>query len=162
MTASSAPPGSPASVTLERRIAAPVSLVYAMLIDPEEMREWLGPRDFVVTELEAEVRVGGSFRFRMRKVGGGDYAAHGVYRELVADQSVALTWCWSEAPPGEPLDTSETLVTIVVRADGAATLLTLTHSQLPDETSAESHGSGWSDALAKLTTRIDTQRKDNR
>jgi uncharacterized protein YndB with AHSA1/START domain len=98
----------------------------------------------------------------MRKAGGGDYAAHGVYRELVADERVVFTWCWNEAPPGEPLDTSETLVTMAVQADGVATRLTLTHAQLPDESSATSHASGWNDGLDTLVARIETQRKDTR
>jgi uncharacterized protein YndB with AHSA1/START domain len=144
-----------ATLVLERRIPAPVSLVYSMLVDPTELREWLGPRDFVVTKLEADVRVGGTFQFRMRKSDGGEYGAHGVYRELVLNDRVVLTWCWNEAPAGQPLDRSETLVTMTVRAEGDVTVLTLTHSQLPDQTSAESHGSGWNDGLDKLVARIE-------
>jgi uncharacterized protein YndB with AHSA1/START domain len=150
---SSSPQG--ATLVLERRIAAPLSLVYEMLVDPAELRQWLGPRDFVVTMLEADVRVGGTLQFRMRKNDGGDYGADGVYRELVPNERVVFTWRWNEAPAGQPLDRSETLVTLEVRTEGDVTILTLTHSRLPDEASAESHGSGWNDGLDKLVARIE-------
>jgi uncharacterized protein YndB with AHSA1/START domain/predicted enzyme related to lactoylglutathione lyase len=143
-----------ARLELERRIAAPVSVVYEMLVDPEELKQWLGPHDFVCTVFEADVKVGGSFRFRMRKHGGAEYGADGVYRELIRDQRVVLTWCWNEAPPGEPLDRSETLVTFALRAEGDSTVLTLTHTRLPDQESADSHSAGWSDGLDKLIARI--------
>jgi uncharacterized protein YndB with AHSA1/START domain len=148
-------PTSGATLMLERRIAAPLPLVYSLLVDPDELRCWLGPRGFDCTLFEADVRVGGSFRFRMRKHGGGDYGAGGEFREIIHNERVVLTWRWNEAPPGEPLDRSETLVTMAVRADGDATVLTLTHAQLPDQTSADTHGSGWNDGLDKLITRIE-------
>jgi uncharacterized protein YndB with AHSA1/START domain len=144
-----------ATLVLERRIAAPVSLVYSMLIDPNELRHWLGPNDCVVTQFDAEVRVGGTFEFRMRNSDGNNYAADGVYREIVPNERVVLTWRWKEAPPGQPLDRSETLVSFSVRDASGITVLTLVHSQLPDETSVESHGSGWNDGLDKLIARIE-------
>jgi uncharacterized protein YndB with AHSA1/START domain len=143
------------TLVLERRIAAPVSLVYSMLIDPNELRHWLGPNDCVVTQLDADVRVGGRFEFRMQNSNGSNYAADGVYKEIVTNERVVLTWRWKEAPPGQPLDRSETLVSLSVRSEGSVTILTLLHSQLPDETSVESHGSGWNDGLDKLVTRIE-------
>jgi len=149
----------PAKLVLERRIAAPVSLVFELLVDPDELRQWLGPRGFIVTTFEADVRIGGAYRFRMRKLDGGDYGADGEYREIVKDERIVMSWRWNEAPPGEPLDRSETLITIVVRADGEDTLLTLTHSQLPDQTSADSHASGWTDALEKLVTLVENSKK---
>lgn len=147
-------------LVMERRIAAPVSLVFSLLIDPQELRRWLGPVGYDVTAFEADVRVGGAFLFRMRKLGGGDYGADGVYREIVQDQRVVMTWRWNEAPPGEPLDRSETLITISVRPDGEHTLLTLTHAQLPDPASADSHADGWRGALDKLAERVEQIRKD--
>jgi uncharacterized protein YndB with AHSA1/START domain len=149
----------PAQLVLERRIAARPSLVFELLIDPDELRQWLGPRGFVVTAFEADVRVGGAFRFRMQKVGGGDYGADGVYREIVQDERVVMTWRWNEAPPGEPLDRSETLITITLRAEGEDTLLTLIHAQLPGRASADSHAHGWKDGLDKLIERVERLRK---
>lgn len=141
-------------LVVERRIAAPVSLVFELLIDPDELRQWLGPRECVVTCFESEAHVGAAFRFRMQSPDGGWYGADGEYREIVQDERIVMTWRWNEAPPGTPLDRSETLITITLRAEGRHTVVTLTHSRLPDRASADSHTSGWNDALDKLSERV--------
>jgi len=151
-----------AKLVLERRIAAPVKIVYELLTDPMELRHWLGPSDFVVTRFHVNgghVRVGARFQFRMRKPGGGEYGASGEFRELVENQRVVFSWTWNEAPPGEPLDESETVVSISLQPDGAHTLLTLVHAQLPDDDSAEQHAAGWREALKKLDVRACARRK---
>jgi uncharacterized protein YndB with AHSA1/START domain len=138
------------TLVLTRVIAVPVADVWPLLVEPAELRQWLGPRDFTVTALEADARVGGVFRFRMRKQGGGEYGAEGRYLEITENVRVVMTWRWNEAPEGEPLDTRETRLTIELEAVGEQTRLTLTHASLPDDESVKSHGSGWSEALDKL------------
>jgi len=78
------------------------------------------------------------------------YGARGVYREVAAPSRLVLTWTWTEAPDGEPLDGVESLVTFELQSEGNGTLLTLTHDQLADQTSAESHREGWTEAVDKL------------
>jgi uncharacterized protein YndB with AHSA1/START domain len=141
------------SLVLERRMRAPLGVVFAMLSDADELSGWLGPRGCTDTQFVGDVREGRAFVFRMQW-GKGRYAAEGVFREVVRDVRVAFTWRWIEAPPGEPLDTRETLVTLAVRAEGEFTILTLTHAQLPDEASAEKHKSGWADGLDRLVDRV--------
>lgn len=141
------------TLVLERRMRAPLSVVFAMLSDAEELAAWLGPRGCTDTQFAGEVREGAAFAFRMRW-GKGRYAAEGVFREVVKDARVVFTWRWTEAPPGEPLDSRETLVTLAVRAEGEFTILTLTHAQLPDEASAEKHEAGWADGLDRLVDRV--------
>jgi hypothetical protein len=41
-------------------------------------------------------------------------------------------------------------VTVTFKRDGGGTVLTLTHEQLADEATCDSHNSGWSGALDKL------------
>lgn len=149
----------PASLVLERRIHAPLAEIYRLLVDPEELRHWLGPDDFRVTQLKADVRVGGRLLFRMRKLGGGDYGAQGEFQELVRNERVSFTWSWDQAPNDEELDRTQTLVTISLRAEGHITVLTLTHAQLPDRASAERHAAGWKQALDKLVSRAVTRQK---
>ena len=117
--------------------------------DPELLALWFGPRAFDVCEVEADVRVGGRFAFRMQSAKG-TYGARGVYREVSAPSRLVLTWTWTEAPDGEPLDGVESLVTFELQPEGNGTLLTLTHDQLADQTSAESHREGWTEAVDKL------------
>jgi uncharacterized protein YndB with AHSA1/START domain len=148
-------------LVLERRVRAPLELVFSMLVDPDELRQWLGPADCSDTQFDGDVREGGPFVFRMH-FRGGDYAADGVFREIVENERVVFTWRWFQAPTFETLDPTETLVTLAVREDGDFTVLTLTHARLPDETSAESHRSGWNDALDKLRARCERLEQGDR
>lgn len=143
-----------AKLTLTRRIRARPSKVYAACSRPELLAKWFGPRDFRVCEVDADVRVGGKFSFRMRRDDGGVFGAKGTYREVAPDERLVLTWQWTEGPEGEEPDGVESLVTIDLRADGEGTLLTLTHERLADQESADSHRDGWTEALDKLEALI--------
>ncbi len=71
----------------------------------------------------------------------------GVYREVVANEKLVFTWAWKVAPPDEP---HELLVTVLLKPDGAGTVLTLTHERLFDEESRAGHEQGWIGAFDKL------------
>lgn len=139
-----------ASLTLVRRIAAPIDTVYAAISDAALLKLWLGPKAFELTEVTADARVGGGFAFRMRDLGGGWFGARGTYLEVVPGERVTLSWMWTEAPEGETLDDVESRLTIALRVEGDGTVLTLTHARLGGAASAESHREGWSQGLDKL------------
>lgn len=136
-------------VVITRRLDARPDQVFEACTDPKLLAQWFGPRAFDVCEVDADVRVGGRFSFRM-KSDRGTYGAQGVYQEVTPPTRLVLTWTWTEAPEGEELDGVESLVTFVLRSDGDATLLTLTHDRLRDQESANSHREGWTEALEKL------------
>jgi uncharacterized protein YndB with AHSA1/START domain len=138
-----------AKVVLERRLSAPPPEVFEACTRPEIMAEWLGPRAFSMCEVEADVRVGGTFSFRM-KGEKGVYGARGVYRAVDPPRRLQLAWTWTEGPQGEEPDGVTSLVTFDLAPDGEGTLLTLTHEGLPDRRQADSHESGWSESLDKL------------
>ena len=148
------PPAGGVKLVLTRHIRAEPAKVYAACSQTEMLRSWFGPHDFEVCEVEADVRVGGRFAFRMQQKGGGTYGAEGVYREVVPGERLVLTWKWNEAPEGEELDGVESRVTIDIRRDGDGTMLTLTHEGLADQASADSHREGWSGALDKLVAYV--------
>ena len=136
-------------VVITRRLDARPDQVFEACTDPKLLAQWFGPQAFDVCEVDADVRVGGRFSFRM-KSDRGTYGAQGVYQEVTPPTRLVLTWTWTEAPEGEELDGVESLVTFVLLSDGDATLLTLTHDRLRDQESANSHREGWTEALEKL------------
>jgi len=150
-----------AKAIIRRRINARTSEVFDALTDPKVLSQWFGPRAFDVCEVDADVRVGGRFAFRM-KGESGMYGAEGVYREVTPPRRLVLTWTWVEAPKGEELDQVESLVTFDLQPDGDDTLLTLTHEGLKDQDTADSHEQGWSEALGKLATLLSVPMKDGR
>jgi uncharacterized protein YndB with AHSA1/START domain len=132
------------SLTLKRRLSAPPAKVYAAWTDPKKIGRWMGPEGIETLSAEADVRVGGRYRFIMRSPDGEKHDVSGVYREVVSNEKLVFTWAWRSTPE------RESLVTVALKPDGDGTLLTLTHEQFFDETARDHHRSGWSGALDKL------------
>src|SRR6478735_6459330 len=120
------------SLTLKRRINAPPAKIFAAWTDPEKLAQWFGPADTVAGSASAEldVKVGGRFRVRFRTENGEQHEVGGAYREVTPDQ--------------------ESLVTVALRPDGAATVLTLTHEQFFDQAARDGHERGWTGTLDRL------------
>ena len=80
----------------------------------------------------------------MRSPGDEEHDVSGVYRDVVANEKLVFTWAWKSTPE------LESVVTVLLKADGDGTLLTLTHEQFADEASRNRHQHGWNGALDKL------------
>ena len=134
------------SITLKRHIKAPPAKVYAAWTEAEKLVKWFGPHETIPGSVKAEmdVRVGGKFRARFKTIDGEHHEVGGVYREVVPDQRLQFTWAWHTTPE------RESLVTILIRPDGAGTMLTLLHEQLFDQKAADGHKHGWTGTLDKL------------
>jgi uncharacterized protein YndB with AHSA1/START domain len=137
------------SLTLVRRIRAQPGVVFAALASPEGMTNWFGPDDGPVLLAESDVRVGGQFRVRFRKVDGSEHEASGEYVEVVDSKRLVMTWQWTFG--GEPDEHGEvSRVSIDLRAIDIGTELTFTHARLQTEVSCNSHKQGWNGAFDKL------------
>lgn len=146
------------SVKLTRRIAAPPARVWAACTDPALLMRWFGPKGFQTCEVEADVRVGGRFAFRMKGADGID-SAEGVYRVVEPPLRLQLTWRWTESTDPEGLSDTTSIVTFDLASEGEYTRFTLTHEHLPDQAQADSHEEGWTQALDKLDALLALQRK---
>jgi uncharacterized protein YndB with AHSA1/START domain len=132
-------------LVITRVIAAPPALVFQAWTDPERMMRWYAPEGLETPYAEADLRVGGRFRVLMRELDGGkEHDVSGEYREIVVDRKLVFTWAWLTTPE------EVSLVTVELEPAGDGTRLTLTHEQLTDAESRDSHQSGWSSALDKL------------
>lgn len=123
-------------IVIERRIAAPPSVVYGYLTESHKWARWQGETATI------EPKRGGVFAFSMAN----GMKARGQFSELVPDRRVVFTWGWidhPEVPPGS------TTVEIDLIGDGDGTLLTLTHRGLPLDEVA-SHTAGWNHYLPRL------------
>jgi uncharacterized protein YndB with AHSA1/START domain len=150
--------GTTRKAILKRRLAAPVEEVFEACTRPDLLARWLGPNGFTACDVEADLRVGGRFAFRMTGPAG-NYAAEGIYQQVVPPKRIVLTWRWTDGPPDEHPDGLPSLVTFELAADGDGTLLTLTHEGLPDQAQADSHESGWSEALEKLVRLLEERNR---
>jgi uncharacterized protein YndB with AHSA1/START domain len=134
------------SLTLMRRIRARPSIVFDAVATPEGISNWWGPDAGPVLIAEADVRVGGRYRVRFRKLDGSEHECSGEYLEVVRPERVVMSWRWA----GGEEDPGESRLEIRLRAIAEGTELTLIHSRLHDEETSRSHEEGWTGALDKL------------
>lgn len=139
MSAATAP-----SVTLVRRIEAPVEAVYEALTDPKHLARWWARPEVEILAAETDPRVGGAYRIRLRGANGAERELTGVYRELIPNKRIAFTWLWSDDP--DPTS----LVTIDLKPQGGGVELTLIHTSEAGEAVEEPRRRGWTAWLDRL------------
>ena len=134
------------SLTIKRRINAAPSKIYAAWTDPEKLAAWFGPSKVREGSLQAEtdLRIGGHYRISFSATDGEYFQVAGVYREIVPNERLVMSWAWHSTPE------RESLLSIALKPDGAGTLLTLHHEQFFNEAARDGHEKGWADLLGKL------------
>ena len=133
------------SLTIKRRFNAPPEKVYAAWTDPKKVAVWMGPAEIAVLHAECDARVGGHYRWVMKKPDTDEkHDVSGVYREVVPNKKLVFTWAWKSTPE------RESLVTIELTPDGAGTVMTFKHEQFFDEEARDRHNGGWTSAFEKL------------
>jgi uncharacterized protein YndB with AHSA1/START domain len=109
-----------ATVTLERRIAAPPERVFDAWLDKDGICGWLfATPGGAMERCEVDPRVGGRFRIDERR--DGELAEHhGEYLEIDRPRRLAFDF-WTS------FSDERTRITIAIEPDGNGALLTLTH-----------------------------------
>jgi uncharacterized protein YndB with AHSA1/START domain len=128
-------------LTVERTIEIEASpeTVWELLTDPAKAGRWWG------LGATFDPRPGGEFRLAIspRRIVSGEFV------ELDPPHRLVYTFGWELdgsdfTPPGS------TTVEITLEPSGGVTLLTLVHSGLTRQDTAESHGEGWAHYLSRL------------
>ena len=131
-------------VRIVRLMAASPEEIFDAWTDPESLAVWMAPGSVERAEVELEARVGGRFRIVMKSPDSDDVHT-GEYLVLDRPHKLAFTWISAQTQG------RATTVSIELRRHGKGqTELTLVHEDLPDETAAGRHRSGWEDILEKL------------
>ena len=127
------------SLEREVRISARPETVFALLVDPEKMKTWMGK------EVELDPQPGGVYKV---DVNGRDTAL-GEFVTVEPNSRVVFTWGWDH--DGHPIPPGSTTVEITLQAEGDDTLVTLRHSGLPAD-AVDDHTMGWDHFLERLIT----------
>lgn len=136
-------------VFVRRRFTAPRPAVYGAFTDPEQLVLWFSPSVDIGTEvIEHDLRVGGAYRLGFAFPDGRRDTVRGAFRELDPPERIAFTWTWE---PPDPHAGIETLVTIVLREDGADTDVLVSHDRFPTNESRDRHDAGWATTLDRLS-----------
>lgn len=125
------------TIRREVYIEAPQATVFAFFTDPDKMARWMG------VSHDLDPRPGGVFTV---DVTNGD-VAKGEYREVLPNSRIVFSWGWDSPDTAVPPGSSEVAIDLQPRNSG--TLLTLTHSGLP-ESAVGPHIHGWEHYFERL------------
>ena len=98
----SAPEGQP-FIDMERDFDAPAALVHRAYLDPDLVRQWLGPRQYEMEIERWDARDGGSYRY-VQTDGTNRYGFRGSFHSMAID-SMVQTFEFDGAPGHVSLDT---------------------------------------------------------
>ncbi len=99
-----APPGEP-YIDMEREFDAPAALVHRAYLEPDLVRQWLGPRKYEMVIEQWDARAGGSYRYVHRDAESA-YGFRGVFHSMAVDNMVQ-TFEFDGAPGHVSLDTQK-------------------------------------------------------
>lgn len=133
------------SVTVNRRIGAPVERVFNAWLDPEMLARFMIPAEGVkVPKAESDARVGGRFSIIM-DTGENEIPHGGEYKAIDRHSKLVFTW---ESPFS--IEGSTVTLNFADSGDGG-TDLELIHVKFPSEESRNNHEGGWTSILNKLS-----------
>ena len=155
-TNTSGPP--PSTLHITRFLRAPRERVFAAWTEAEQMKQWMGPVNFVCLETESDLRVGGRYRVVMRGTPpprNGEAPQEvtstvtGEYLEVRPPEFLRYNWnpTWS---PGE-----QTIITLRLHEENGGTRLELIHENFATVESASGHNHGWNGVLDKFSAFIE-------
>ncbi len=135
-------------LTVSRVIPAPPIEVFQVWIDPKSPGSpWFGCQRVIMNAV-----VDGLF-YQSVQHEGRSWAHYGRFLRLDKPRVIEHTWM-SEATRG-----FESVVTVTLEPKGDETLVTLRHSDLPDDDMGRRHKDGWGFVLGALADRFATRRR---
>lgn len=126
------------TIVRELTIAASPETVWEFLVDPDKATRWMGE------QATFDAQPGGIYRVGVIP----GHTARGEFVELDRPRRLVFTWGWEDG--SSVVTPGSSTIEIELEAQGGGTLLRFTHSGLPTEESAQSHGHGWDHYLERL------------
>ncbi len=143
-------------IALVRAVDASADKVFQAWLDPGQLSNWWGPRDFTTPHAEVDPRPGGTFRTCIRSTRHGDYWARGIVKEFDAPRRLVFTHAWEDERESEGY---ERLVTVEFRKTGGKTRVTFRIGGFDSVASRDSEVEGWNECLDRLVRHFAEGRK---
>jgi len=140
-----APARAGTTLRVQRRFAAARERVFEAWTQPELLVRWFTPFVGSSSDAEIDLRVGGSWRVRMKPRLWPAGRAFGTYLEIDPPARLVYTLAWENFPFGP-----ETLVTVEFREADGETDVVLVQEKLGTRRGRRGHGAGWRLSLARL------------
>jgi uncharacterized protein YndB with AHSA1/START domain len=94
-------------VRIVREFDAPRELVYRAHVDPELVRQWLGPRSIDMEIERWDARTGGEYRYSARRDGEDVAHFYGSFHRVDEGRRIVQTFGFEEMPEAVSLETLE-------------------------------------------------------
>ncbi|MCQ6962336.1 hypothetical protein PV02_01745 [Methanolobus chelungpuianus] len=153
-------------LVITRTFDVPRARVWKAWTEPEEVKQWWGPKGFTSPFDRIDLRVGGSYLFGMRSPEGDDYWSTGVYREIEPPERIVATDSFADEN-GKVVPASyygmseqwplEMQATFMFEEQGGKTKLTLSYLDIDNisDTDRENMKQGWNESLDKLSQHLE-------
>ena len=129
---------------MDVEIARPVAEVFAAWTTAEAFSSWFAPMAASKPIVSMDFAVDGEYSIEVPMGDGAVYVTKGVFKEIVPERKIVMTWHCSAFP--DP----ETLVTVHFDEESSVTTVRLTHERFETETTCDNHRGGWDACLAEL------------
>ncbi|HTE56701.1 MAG TPA: SRPBCC family protein [Kofleriaceae bacterium] len=96
------------AIVISRTFNGPARIVFDAWSKPELVKRWWAPRSIGVSmvSVDADVRVGGAYRYVLKPAGGDEFAFSGKYTEVTPHSRLAYTMVYEpQASAGEVIVT---------------------------------------------------------
>ena len=134
-------------VVLEKTYDASPETVWQAWTNPEQLKQWWGPKQMRTQSLAFDPHVGGKYRWTLVDEKDEEMTVFGEYRELVPGKKIVFTWKWDD---DEAWKYTSSVVTVELSDCDGGTELRLIHEKLPSEESRDRHNEGWNSVVDRL------------
>jgi uncharacterized protein YndB with AHSA1/START domain len=145
-------PAVPALV-LRRSYRAPRERVFAAWTHPEIAVRFFSTGDVKATDIQMDVKTGGTYSITMISPEAGRLIVRGTYREVSVPERLVMTWRWEEDDPAEEYDS---LLTLDFNESNGGTELVLTHEKIASVESRDRHENGWTMIVDQLAAVLES------
>ena len=144
---------------ITRVFDAPRTLVFKAWTQPESLKHWWAPKDFICPVSRIDLRPGGKYLNCMRSPEGKDYWSQGVYRQIAEPERIVCTDSFADEH-GNPVSPesygmssdwpSEALIEVTFTEHEGKTEVTVQHSPIKPGSERDMCRQGWNECLDKL------------
>ncbi len=106
------------TVTIQRRLGAPMALVFDAMAKPEHIRVWFPADDVPLHICESDLRVNGKYHYARYAAGDKECSFQGTFLEIERPTRVVATWLFEGWPDDEAIER------VVLTEDGGITTMT--------------------------------------
>jgi uncharacterized protein YndB with AHSA1/START domain len=132
---------------LERLIASPPEMLFALWIEPAELVKWWAPDGYAAVVDMLDARPGGRWRALLRRPDGSGVATSGVYRIVEPPRRLAFSWAWEDASGARG---HETEVSVSFEPAPGGTRLVLVQQRFETRQARDNHDRGWAASFDRI------------